>query len=123
MKKGPATLSSLHQRDPTSHLRMEFNTDHHGTTWATSSDLAAALCDPECTRHRADAGAKSGCYETGLMESVDTAGKEAALSFAERVLAAHTVTRASEDMGGTVIESESYDTEQKLQPQASTVVK
>lgn len=51
------------------------------------------------------------------------AGKEAAPSFMERVLAFHTVTHAAEDMIGTVVESEFGDTEHKSPSPSKTVIR
>lgn len=57
-----------------------------------------------------------------MTESTVTVGKEAAPSFMEPFVAVHTVTRAAEDMGGTVVESNSDDTEHKSKPPSKTVV-
>lgn len=94
-RTGPATLRYVYLRDPTSHYSMEFNTDHHCITWATRSDLATALSDPRRlapSQAIHDIGARTGSYESALMEPVVTVRKEAAPSFMEHVLAADSVT-------------------------------
>lgn len=47
------------------------------------------------------------------MEPAATTGKEAASSILEHFLAVRTVTSAAEDKAGTVIESDSGDTQHK----------
>lgn len=51
-----------------------------------------------------------------------TAGEEGARPFMQRLLAEYNVTWAAEDMDGALVESESSDTEHKLQPPSRTVV-
>lgn len=104
---------------------MKFNTDHCRTTRATRSHLAAALRDPKGALHRAtpNVGAKSGSYQTALMEPSVTAGKELAQTFMECVLAVHTVNCAAENMDGSVVKTDSEDTKHKPQLQVKTAVK
>lgn len=62
-------------------------------------------------------------YEVALTEPVVTAGKEAAQSFMDCILAAQTGTHAQEDVAAPVVESYSDDTKQKPQPSVKTVNK
>lgn len=82
-----------------------------------TSDLAASLRIHKGPLHQAapKAGDKYGSYETASTEPTVDAGKEAALSFMERVLVGHTVTRAAEDMTVTNVESDINDTDHKPQ--------
>lgn len=52
-------------------------------------------------------GAKSLSLETALPEPAVTTSKGRAPSFMEHVMAKHTVTKANEDMNGTIVESDS----------------
>lgn len=99
------------------HKQTEFNNDNLHTTRATSSDLAAAISDSECSLHQgmSDVGAKFGSFDITLMEPVSIAWKEVTPSRMERLLAVHTVNNAAEDMAGTVIKSCSDDTKHNLQ--------
>lgn len=59
--------------------------------------------------HRAtpDGGAMSLSYDTVLLESDVMIDEEADPLFLERELNVHTATRATEDMAGTLVESDS----------------
>lgn len=54
-----------------------------------------------------DVYSKSPSFETILPESEDPTGKETALPFRKRVMAAHMVIKASEYASATVVESDS----------------
>lgn len=51
------------------------------------------------------------------MVPTSTTGKETTILFMERLMPVHTVTRAKEDFGSTVVKSDPHDTEYKLQQQ------
>lgn len=77
--------------------------------------------------HRAapDVGNKSLSYERALLEPVATTAKakKADPSLMECILAAHTIIRDTEDIAGTVIESDSNSTQNKPGPRLNSVVK
>lgn len=70
-----------------------------------------------------DVGGKPLSCETVLPEPADTSAKEAALPFMEHLLAGHPITRATEDMDGTIDESYSDPNGHKSQPHSSSVDK
>lgn len=94
---------------------MESTADNRSPTRATRSNLAAALSDLERVMHwdTTDAGSKSLSYETVLLEPAAKTVKEVDPSFMKRMLATSTINRATEDMTGTVIDSDSDTFEYK----------
>lgn len=102
---------------------MLLNANSWRTIGLTRLDVAAALSNLECALYQAtaDLGGKLCSYETTLTEPAATGGKEAAPSFFPHVLAAHTITCRTEASVGTVVESDSHDTNHKLQPSLETV--
>lgn len=92
---------------------MKCTTDNARTARAKRFDLATALRDPERLLDRAtvDVLAKNPSSETSLLEPAVTNNKETDPSFIERMMTAHTVTKAKENMAGTFVESDSDATE------------
>lgn len=114
---GPTTPRFADQCDRTSQDWMEFYTYDSCTTRTTTSSLATACSRPESTMRWAtpDVGAKSGSYNISLTAPTVTDGKEAAPSFRDRVLVAHTLNSAVKNMPGTVVGSYYGDVEQMRQ--------
>lgn len=81
-------------------------------------DLVTALSDPNYVMHQTtpDMGAKSLSCETELVEPAVMRIKKRAPSFMDHVLAARTVTKTTEDVIRTVVESDSDATEHESQP-------
>lgn len=60
-------------------------------------------------------------FDTALPEPAAKTIKETAPSFMERVMAAHRVNKANQDVTGTVVEDDSEATDYKLQSPAKSV--
>lgn len=97
---------------------MEFTSDRTCTSPAPWCDLGRALRKSACLLHWAtvNVGAKTSSLETGLLGLALTINENTAPSFMECVMAAHTVTKASEYMAGNVAGSDSDAPDSKLQP-------
>lgn len=87
--------------------------------------MVTALSDPKCVMHRTNVGlgAKSQCFQNAFLQPSVTTSKETVSSFTESAMAGHTVPKATEDMVGTVVGSESDATDYKLQLPSRYVVK
>lgn len=106
-RKGPTTLRSVNYRDMTLKDPMEFTTDNPCSTCAMRSDLATYCSDSERVMHRANAnvGARSRRSKLRCRKLPLGAVRKWPPSFMKRVITARTLTKANEDMIGTVVES------------------
>lgn len=97
---------------------IETTTDHRCPTCSTRSTLAAALSELEHMMHRAmtNVCVNSLLYETALREPNVLTSKKAAAAIMESLVVLYTVKKATEDMAGTNVESDSDCTKHKPQP-------
>lgn len=88
------------------------------STWS----LHLVIWSAWCTEPRLDS-AQVSLYIAAFPELDDTNAKEATPSFMERVLAVHSINRATKDMAGTIAESNFDVTGWKRQPLKNSVFK
>lgn len=104
---------------------MELKSNNCRHTRIMGSDMAAVLIDPEHMMQKVtpNMGLKFLSNENELSKPAAMTNRGAVQSFMEYVLAANTVTGATEDMAGTVVESYSDAIKHKLKPPSKFVVK
>lgn len=102
-------------RDLTLQDPMEATTDYPRSLLASRNSVSMGLSAPECVLHRntIDLGTETPQFETGWTGSADLTSKQMTPSFMEAMVAGHIVTKANEDMAGTVAESEFVDADCK----------
>lgn len=103
----------------------ELTTNNACPTRATRSNLATELSDPQCVGHWAtvEVAVKTLSFKTILLEPAVTINRETVPWYIERLMAAHTVTKSSEDMDGTVIKSDSDPAGYELLTPSKPIVK
>lgn len=103
---------------------MELNIDFRRPTWAQRFDLAAAAWASGQALYRItlNVGAKTVLLETALTALAATTRNQVASCFMELVFASCTITLASEDMAGTVLEIDSNKIEHEPQPPSKTAL-